>query len=993
MNTFLLSINHKSEQIIVQQFLLEIAPVTKFNQDSNDSINTPKYSSLLKPIGHHSSIINYNFKGNNNMKVVSNFIFTILLTLNLSAALEVVTSRIDRGGIQGFHGDVKVHSGATWAILGTTLCSFFGGLEVEKGASLFIKLDNGPVLALNVALSTLVRPVINNGVISLNSKSSTSFSNFDIGGSSFTNNGEIYLASSGLVKSTAYLYAREWTNNGLIVAYQNQKAAGNIAFGTAYQTITNNGQICLRHQDFVPATKIKGTGCVTADEDTWIKLGNTILSVEPTHNFYLKDNKSSLIVHAVSSNQTFTVHGFGNGNKLGLTLPLTGNRDHFRFEYYPDTGILQLRAAALPQYFKIGKGYDSKLFRIVNLRGLKNAVTYDGPVPNNEIPAVCLIPCTNGPSAPESESDLNTPTTSSIETSSYSSAATESSVVSESSSAVDSLTSSSLSSKSESSDVVSSTTNIESSSTAIETTMNSESSTDAGSSSISQSESSSTAITSSSETSSSESMSASSTTASNTSIETDSGIVSQSESSSNALSSTEQSITSSPGQSTIYVNLTVTSTITSCDENKCTEDVVTIFTTVPCSTDCVPTTGDIPMSTSYTQRTVTSTITNCDEVSCSQDVVTYTTNVPHTTVDATTTTTTSTGGDNSTGGNESGSNHGPGNGSTEGSGNGSGAGSNEGSQSGPNNGSGSGSEGGSNNGSGSDSGSNNGSGSGSNNGSGSGSTEGSEGGSGSQPGPNEGSEGGSGSNEGSNHGSNEGSGSGSGSGSNNGSGSGSQSGSGSGSQSGSESGSNSGSNEGSNPGAGNGSNEGSGQGSGNGSEAGSGQGSGPNNGSGSGHNDGSGSGSNQGSNPGAGSGSGSESGSNAGSHSGSNEGAKTDSIEGFHTESKPGFNTGAHTDATVTGNSVANPVTTSTESDTTISVTVSITSYMTGFDGKPKPFTTVDVIPVPHSMPSNTTDSSSSVPTIDTNENGSSIVTGGKSILFGLIVSIVVLFM
>lgn len=893
------------------------------------------------------------------MKVVSNFIFTILLTLNLSAALEVVTSRIDRGGIQGFHGDVKVHSGATWAILGTTLCSFFGGLEVEKGASLFIKLDNGPVLALNVALSTLVRPVINNGVISLNSKSSTSFSNFDIGGSSFTNNGEIYLASSGLVKSTAYLYAREWTNNGLIVAYQNQKAAGNIAFGTAYQTITNNGQICLRHQDFVPATKIKGTGCVTADEDTWIKLGNTILSVEPTHNFYLKDSKSSLIVHAVSSNQTFTVHGFGNGNKLGLTLPLTGNRDHFRFEYYPDTGILQLRAAALPQYFKIGKGYDSKLFRIVNLRGLKNAVTYDGPVPNNEIPAVCLIPCTNGPSAPESESDLNTPTTSSIETSSYSSAATESSVVSESSSAVDSLTSSSLSSKSESSEVVSSTTNMESSSTAIETTMNSESSTDAGSSSISQSESSSTAIASSSETSSSESMSASSTTASNTSIETDSGIVSQSESSSNALSSTEQSITSSPGQSTIYVNLTVTSTITSCDENKCTEDVVTIFTTVPCSTDCVPTTGDIPMSTSYTQRTVTSTITNCDEVSCSQDVVTYTTNVPHTTVDATTTITTSTGGDNSTGGNESGSNHGPGNGSTEGSGNGSGAGSNEGSQSGPNNGSGS--EGGSNNGSGSDSGSNNGSGSGSNNGSGSGSTEGSEGGSGS--------------NEGS------------------GSSSGSNNGSGSGSQSGSESGSNSGSNEGSNPGAGNGSNEGSGQGSNDGSEAGSGQGSGPNNGSGSGHNDGSGSGSNQGSNSGAGSGSGSESGSNAGSHSGSNEGAKTDSIEGFHTESKPGFNTGAYTDATVTGNSVANPVTTSTESDTTISVTVSITSYMTGFDGKPKPFTTVDVIPVPHSMPSNTTDSSSSVPTIDTNENGSSIVTGGKSILFGLIVSMVVLFM
>lgn len=63
MNTFLLSINHKSEQIIVQQFLLEIAPVTKFNQDPNDSINTPKYSRLLKLIGQSFFYYQLQFQG------------------------------------------------------------------------------------------------------------------------------------------------------------------------------------------------------------------------------------------------------------------------------------------------------------------------------------------------------------------------------------------------------------------------------------------------------------------------------------------------------------------------------------------------------------------------------------------------------------------------------------------------------------------------------------------------------------------------------------------------------------------------------------------------------------------------------------------------------------------------------------------------------------------------------------------------------------------
>ena len=74
-----------------------------------------------------------------------------------------------------------------------------------------------------------------------------------------------------------------------------------------------------------------------------------MLPVATTQNFYLQDSKSSMIVQAVSSTQTFNVYGFGNGNKIGITLPAVGIPPNPAYSYDVDTGILTVRAGLLSQ--------------------------------------------------------------------------------------------------------------------------------------------------------------------------------------------------------------------------------------------------------------------------------------------------------------------------------------------------------------------------------------------------------------------------------------------------------------------------------------------------------------------------------------------------------------------------------------------------------------------------------------------------------------------
>ncbi|KAK6873629.1 Cell wall protein RBR3, partial [Candida tropicalis] len=221
----------------------------------------------------------------------------------------------------------------------------------------------------------------------------------------------MYMGASGVLPSVMSITAASWDNENLMVFYQNQRNSGNVLLGTPLGSITNNGNICLFDSVYQQTTAIKGSGCITADDDSTIYISNSLLSVDTNQNLYLKDSDSSIIAQALSTPQTFNVYGFGNGNKIGVTLPLVGNLipSYPAYSYDESTGILTLRNLLVTQRFNIGTGYDPDLFQIVTDSGaglpstVLGSLQYNGPVPDRTLPSSCQIECKQLPEAPGTE--------------------------------------------------------------------------------------------------------------------------------------------------------------------------------------------------------------------------------------------------------------------------------------------------------------------------------------------------------------------------------------------------------------------------------------------------------------------------------------------------------------------------------------------------------------------------------------------------------------
>ncbi|KGU23821.1 hypothetical protein MG7_04014, partial [Candida albicans P34048] len=339
------------------------------------------------------------------MHLFKRIALTLWLIISSTLAVVITEDRVDRGSISVNLGEVTVNSGASWSIINNAVTAFAGKINVQSGGGLYIS-STSPLLALQVTLTSLLDSITNDGVISLDSRASLTASNYNLIGLSFTNNGEMYLAASGVLPSTMDLTAASWTNNGLLVAYQNQRSSGVLNLGTPLGAITNNGQICLYNQVYQQQTRIEGSGCITANKNSAIYISNAVLPVATTQNFYLQDSKSSMIVQAVSSTQTFNVYGFGNGNKIGITLPAVGIPPNPAYSYDVDTGILTVRAGLLSQKFNIGLGYYSLFFSVVTDNGaglpstILGSISYSGPVPSRNLPASCKIACKPVPTAP-----------------------------------------------------------------------------------------------------------------------------------------------------------------------------------------------------------------------------------------------------------------------------------------------------------------------------------------------------------------------------------------------------------------------------------------------------------------------------------------------------------------------------------------------------------------------------------------------------------------
>ncbi|EMG48043.1 hypothetical protein G210_1465, partial [Candida maltosa Xu316] len=298
-------------------------------------------------------------------------IITSWLLLNTALALEISSNTVDRGTIALNVGDITIDSGASWSIINNAVSTLVGSLDVQPDAGFYIT-STSPLIALQVTLTSLLSTINNDGTIVFDSRDSLTASNYNLVGATFTNTGDMFLAASGIVPSSMSLTAANWDNSGLIVFSQNQRSSGTVSLGATGGAITNDGQICLDNEVYQQTTSINGGGCFTANQDSTIYISNSLLPVATTQNFYLADSQSSILAQALSTPQTFNVYGFGNGNMIGITLPLTpsvGLPGQPAYSYNAATGVLTLRNLLVTQNFYIGTGYNPSLFSIVTDAG------------------------------------------------------------------------------------------------------------------------------------------------------------------------------------------------------------------------------------------------------------------------------------------------------------------------------------------------------------------------------------------------------------------------------------------------------------------------------------------------------------------------------------------------------------------------------------------------------------------------------------------------
>ncbi|ABN67654.2 hyphally regulated cell wall protein, partial [Scheffersomyces stipitis CBS 6054] len=328
----------------------------------------------------------------------------VFLFATVALAFTVQKPKVDRGSINLSIGDITIQSGSFWSIFDNTVSIFKGDLWVQKNAGFFITSTN-KLIGLKVELASGFGSIRNDGLIVFNSLVSITPSFYKLIGKSFLNSGEIFLVSSGYGVPTAALLAPIWKNTGSLTFFQNKRNNGVVSLGAPGLKIENWGQICLFNELYKQTTHIFGDGCITADQDSSIFFSNCLLDIDSRQTVYLADSRSSVRAVALAKPKTFKVAGFGNGNKIGLDLPLISPFSKSVI-YNAKTGILSLRVKGFwGQDFNIGLGYNSNKFKITtdNSLGLLSvpwgAVYYDGPVPNKQIPSNCQ-PCKPYPSPP-----------------------------------------------------------------------------------------------------------------------------------------------------------------------------------------------------------------------------------------------------------------------------------------------------------------------------------------------------------------------------------------------------------------------------------------------------------------------------------------------------------------------------------------------------------------------------------------------------------------
>ncbi|OVF10219.1 hypothetical protein A9F13_03g03762 [Clavispora lusitaniae] len=429
------------------------------------------------------------------------FLFLACLASTILAL--IVSENLDVVGNANHFGDLYIDPGVYLAFDNRNgyIRNTFDGVVTVNG-QLFV-IDTGNNEGMSVTFGS---GFTNNGDVVLNAASETSACDFRFTGPAFINSGHIYMGGIGNTGgSTMNIWPSLVTvpqNYGTITYAQSvSRSGGNAFFGQTGQSVLNEGTICLYQMNFYQRSKVQGTGCYSVGQDSLLIIDQANTNPLPSsQTIYLSTSSSQVSFGLSMPSNTFTIVGWGNGNKIGfLTLVLSATISG---------SVLTVDVGFFTFTFNVGEGYEQQYIS-VSSGGFSGGifilayVSYSQPPPSASRPSVCNdCPTIFDFPEPQRSSSSSSDISSSSEVSS-SSSSSEISSSSSSSEVSSSSSSSEISSSSSSSELSSSSSSSEISSSSSSSEISSSSSSSEISSSSSSSEVSSSSFESSSSYSSS----------------------------------------------------------------------------------------------------------------------------------------------------------------------------------------------------------------------------------------------------------------------------------------------------------------------------------------------------------------------------------------------------------------------------------------------------------------------------------------------------------
>ncbi|CAK7893431.1 hypothetical protein CAAN3_01S14532 [[Candida] anglica] len=301
------------------------------------------------------------------------------------------------------YGDVVIDRGVFWCVFDANLG--FGGAFINHGSFyLFHDRRTGTLLNLGVVGCGYIE---NTGLMYFNSLHAGIQINWTT--SYVKNSGDIFFMGEDAFDNKIKIPgAWEITKTGSFNMYFDSRPNRGAVLGSEGKAFTNNGQICLRnaYMDADPVV-FKGNGCINIGEDSVFRYQNRNYIFPGQQTIYLSSKTSMLFVGADRQYYAYNVAGWGNGNYIVHSYPITS------YSYDTEVGILTVTANDYKMKYNIGLGYDPDLFELASLVPLgtdlgfnskMNAgITYYGDVPTLSTSTSGCKPCKDEPMFPPVE--------------------------------------------------------------------------------------------------------------------------------------------------------------------------------------------------------------------------------------------------------------------------------------------------------------------------------------------------------------------------------------------------------------------------------------------------------------------------------------------------------------------------------------------------------------------------------------------------------------